>query len=164
MNTAYWFFMMTGEPDIPTDIAALARAHSKAAIEALVEIMTQADAPAGVRVTAARALLARGWGAAVMRQTKEESRAAPVKHTTKVIVDSKPPDQQREPESRSDHSAPHRYSRPARAAARAFPDRQPGEDMRLAQRPPDQPPWAGQRFIGPFANGRTSRGVHPLGP
>jgi len=44
MNTACWFFMMTGEPDIPTGNTALARAHSKAAIEVLVEIMTQADA------------------------------------------------------------------------------------------------------------------------
>ena len=40
MKTAYWFFMMTGETNILTDITALARAHTNAAIEALVEIMT----------------------------------------------------------------------------------------------------------------------------
>src|SRR6185436_7343615 len=61
-KTAISFLMMTDETDIPDDIAALARARSKAAIAALAEIMTCADAPAGVRVSAARALLDLGWG------------------------------------------------------------------------------------------------------
>lgn len=162
------FFMMTGEPDIPTDITALARAHSKVAIEALVEIMTQADAPAGVRVTAARALLARGWGAAVMRQAKEKSRTAPAEHTTRMIVGSKrpeqPPEQQHEAENPSENPARRRYSRPDCAAARAFFDQQPSQDMRFAELPLEKPRWAGERFTGPLADGLISRGVHPLGP
>jgi hypothetical protein len=56
-KTAICFFMMTVETNIPEDIRALARAHSRTAIEVLVEIMSQADAPAGARLSAARALL-----------------------------------------------------------------------------------------------------------
>jgi len=56
-KTAIWFFMMTVETNIPEDIRALARAHSRTAIEVLVEIMSQADAPAGARLSAARTLL-----------------------------------------------------------------------------------------------------------
>src|SRR6478735_1149270 len=54
--------MKTDETDIEVDIAELARAHGMAAIDTLAEIMTCADAPATARVSAARALLDRGWG------------------------------------------------------------------------------------------------------
>ena len=42
----------------------LARQHTETAIETLVEIMTDADAQAGARLTAANSLLDRGWGKA----------------------------------------------------------------------------------------------------
>ena len=46
----------------PTEIASVARSHSKSAIRTLARIMRQADAPPAARVAAAVALLDRGWG------------------------------------------------------------------------------------------------------
>lgn len=44
------------------DIRSLARAHTETAIKTLAAIMTKADAPDAARVSAANALLDRGWG------------------------------------------------------------------------------------------------------
>lgn len=44
------------------DIRSLARAHTKSAINCLVGVMNQADAPPAARVAASNALLDRGWG------------------------------------------------------------------------------------------------------
>jgi hypothetical protein len=44
------------------DIRSLARAHTETAIKVLAGIMNQPDAPHTARVTAAEALLNRGWG------------------------------------------------------------------------------------------------------
>ena len=49
----------------PTDIRSLARAHTATALRVLAGIMEQDDAPAAARVSAAQALLDRGWGKAV---------------------------------------------------------------------------------------------------
>ena len=46
----------------PTDIRSLARSHTDSAIKTLAGIMKQAKAPAAARVSAAAALLDRGWG------------------------------------------------------------------------------------------------------
>lgn len=46
----------------PTEIRSLARAHTESAINALVGIMNQGEAPPAARVSAATALLDRGWG------------------------------------------------------------------------------------------------------
>jgi hypothetical protein len=46
----------------PTEIKSLARGHTATAINTLAGIMQQADAPAAARVSAATALLDRGWG------------------------------------------------------------------------------------------------------
>jgi hypothetical protein len=46
----------------PTDIRSLARSHTATAIRVLAGIMEQPDAPAAARVSAATALLDRGWG------------------------------------------------------------------------------------------------------
>lgn len=46
----------------PTLIKSLARAHTETAINTLAGIMNQPDAPPAARVTAAEALLSRGWG------------------------------------------------------------------------------------------------------
>jgi hypothetical protein len=48
----------------PTDIRSLARTHTKTAIRVLNRIMKDAEAPHAARVTAAQALLDRGWGKA----------------------------------------------------------------------------------------------------
>ena len=46
----------------PTDIRSLARSHTEGALNTLKGIMHQADAPPAARVSAAVALLDRGWG------------------------------------------------------------------------------------------------------
>lgn len=46
----------------PTDIRSLARSHTGTALKVLAGIMEQADAPPAARVSAAQALLDRGWG------------------------------------------------------------------------------------------------------
>jgi hypothetical protein len=46
----------------PTQIASLARSHTESAINCLVGIMNQSEAPPAARVSAASAILDRGWG------------------------------------------------------------------------------------------------------
>jgi CubicO group peptidase (beta-lactamase class C family) len=46
----------------PTQIASLARSHTETAINCLVGIMNQSEAPPAARVSAASAILDRGWG------------------------------------------------------------------------------------------------------
>ena len=46
----------------PIDIKSLARVHTEAAVRTLAGVMNQPDAPAAARVSAAQALLDRGWG------------------------------------------------------------------------------------------------------
>jgi hypothetical protein len=46
----------------PSQIRSLARAHTETAINVLVGIMNQNEAPPPARVSAASALLDRGWG------------------------------------------------------------------------------------------------------
>jgi len=46
----------------PTDIRSLARSHTHAALRTLKGVMGQKTAPAAARVSAAVALLERGWG------------------------------------------------------------------------------------------------------
>lgn len=46
----------------PTQIKSLARSHTESALNTLVGIMNQPDAPPAARVTAAEAVLSRGWG------------------------------------------------------------------------------------------------------
>ena len=51
-----------GRPKRDHDLAALARAHTADAIATLVEVMNDRDAPASARVSAASAVLDRGYG------------------------------------------------------------------------------------------------------
>ena len=46
----------------PTEIRSLARAHTDSAIKVLAGIMNEREAPHAARVSAATALLDRGWG------------------------------------------------------------------------------------------------------
>jgi hypothetical protein len=46
----------------PTEIRSLARAHTETAINVLVGIMNQPEAPQAARVSAANSILDRGWG------------------------------------------------------------------------------------------------------
>jgi hypothetical protein len=52
----------SGRPKIVAEIRALARVHGEAAIGALVEIVGNEKAPPAARVSAANALLDRGYG------------------------------------------------------------------------------------------------------
>ena len=44
------------------DLKDLARQHTKSALDTIMEIMTDEDAPANARLNAAQQLLDRGWG------------------------------------------------------------------------------------------------------
>jgi hypothetical protein len=46
----------------PTDIRSLARSHTETALNTLAGIMRETEAPPAARVSAAVALLDRGWG------------------------------------------------------------------------------------------------------
>ena len=69
-------------------IKALARKHSRAAIKALAAIMNQADGPATARVSAAQALLDRGWGKAAQPIASDEGGLPVLARIERVIVDS----------------------------------------------------------------------------
>jgi hypothetical protein len=69
-------------------IKALARKHGKATIETLAAIMNQADGPAMARLSAAQALLDRGWGKVALRQPVEEEEQPLLARTDRVIVDT----------------------------------------------------------------------------
>src|SRR5690348_7702421 len=86
--------MRTDETDFPEDISELARAHGRAAIAVLAEIMTQDDAPAGARVTAAKALLERGWGKPG-KPPEDGTRPRPVTKIVRRIIDPKRSEQEK---------------------------------------------------------------------
>jgi hypothetical protein len=69
------------------EIAALAREHGQDAIATLAEIMNQADGPPASRLSAAQALLDRGWGKSGLPAADDgEGRAAPAR-IERVIID-----------------------------------------------------------------------------
>jgi hypothetical protein len=68
-------------------IKALARKHSRSAIKVLAAIMNQADGPATARVSAAQALLDRGWGKAALPLAGEEGSLGILTRIERVIVD-----------------------------------------------------------------------------
>lgn len=53
----------------PAQIRSLARGHTESALKVLAGIMNQTEAPAAARVSAAQALLDRGWGKPVQALT-----------------------------------------------------------------------------------------------
>jgi len=55
----------------PAEIKSLARSHTATAVKTLVSIMNQKKAPPAARVSAAQALLDRGWGKPVQALTGE---------------------------------------------------------------------------------------------
>ncbi len=69
------------------EIKALAKKHSKAAIKVLATIMNQADGPATARVSAAQALLDRGWGKAAQPVAGEDGGLPVLTKIERVIVD-----------------------------------------------------------------------------
>ena len=69
------------------DIKALARRHGRAAIKTLAEIMKQADGPATARVSAAQALLDRGWGKAAQHLAADADELPLFARIERVIVE-----------------------------------------------------------------------------
>jgi hypothetical protein len=59
-----------------TEIRSIARSHTRTAVNVLVGIMRSKDATAAARVSAANAILDRGWGKAT--QTIDTSEDAPL--------------------------------------------------------------------------------------
>jgi hypothetical protein len=74
-------------------IKALARKHSRAAIKTLAAIMNQSDGPATARVSAAHALLDRGWGKAAQPLAGEEDGLPVLARIERVIVDAQKNDE-----------------------------------------------------------------------
>jgi hypothetical protein len=81
-----WELLVTAKSKA-AQIKALARRHTQAAIKVLAAIMNQADGPATARVSAAQALLDRGWGKATQPIAGEEGGPAVIARIERVIVD-----------------------------------------------------------------------------
>jgi hypothetical protein len=82
-------------PKSLTEIRSLARSHTRTAINVLVGIMRSKDATAAARVSAANAILDRGWGKAT--QTLEGGESGPLElihRIERVIVDPENPDRE----------------------------------------------------------------------
>ncbi len=72
----------------PTEIKSLARSHTEAAINCLAGVMNKESAPAAARVTAAEALLSRGWGKPTQPLSNDEDNPLEIIHRIeRIIVD-----------------------------------------------------------------------------
>ncbi len=77
-----------------TEIRSLARSHTRTAINVLVGVMRSKDATAAARVSAANAILDRGWGKATQPVGNSDDGALELIHRIeRIIVD--PEDQDR---------------------------------------------------------------------
>lgn len=78
-----------------TEIRSLARSHTRTALNVLVGIMRSKDATAAARVTAANAVLDRGWGKATQTIEAGEDGALELIHKIeRIIVHPENPDSQ----------------------------------------------------------------------
>ena len=68
----------------PTQIKSLARSHTETAVNTLVGIMNQNEAPAAARVTAAQALLDRGWGKPTQPLSGDDD--GPIEMVTRIEI------------------------------------------------------------------------------
>jgi hypothetical protein len=76
-----------------TEIRSLARSHTRTAINVLVGIMRSKDATAAARVTAANAILDRGWGkASQLIETSDDGALELIHRIERVIVHPENPD------------------------------------------------------------------------
>lgn len=80
-------------PKALTEIRSLARSHTRTAINALVGVMKAKDASHAARVSAATAILDRGWGRPVQALQNGEDGALELIHKIeRVIVHPENPD------------------------------------------------------------------------
>jgi hypothetical protein len=76
-----------------TEIRSLARSHTRTAINVLVGVMRAKDATPAARVSAATAILDRGWGKPVQALANSEDGALELIHRIeRVIVHPENPD------------------------------------------------------------------------
>ena len=80
--------MMT-KSKTPNDVQAAARKHSNAMIRSLAAIAKQTDGSTAARVSAAQALLDRGWGKTGRPAANEEVGVPAITRIEWVIIDSK---------------------------------------------------------------------------
>jgi hypothetical protein len=76
----------------PAEIRSLARGHTEAAINCLAGIMNKETAPEAARISAATALLDRGWGKPTQPISGDDD-GAPIKFTTIELIGVRPSDQ-----------------------------------------------------------------------
>ena len=69
-----------------TEIRSVARSHTRTAINVLVGIMRSKDAPAAARVSAANAILDRGWGKAVQSLQNGDGGALELIHRIERVI------------------------------------------------------------------------------
>jgi hypothetical protein len=80
-------------PKALTEIRSLARSHTRSAINALVGVMRSKDATHAARVSAANAILDRGWGKAAQAIENADGGALELIHKIeRIIVDPENPD------------------------------------------------------------------------
>lgn len=80
-------------PKTLTEIRSIARSHTRTAINALVGVMKAKDATPAARVSAAAAILDRGWGRPVQALENGDSGALELIHKIeRVIVHPENPD------------------------------------------------------------------------
>jgi hypothetical protein len=75
-----------------TEIRSLARSHTRSAINALVGVMRSKDATHAARVSAANAILDRGWGKAAQAAEHGNNGEELVHRIERVIVHPQNPD------------------------------------------------------------------------
>jgi hypothetical protein len=69
-----------------TEIRSVARSHTRTAINVLVGIMRSKDATAAARVSAANAILDRGWGKAVQSLQNGDGGALELIHRIERVI------------------------------------------------------------------------------
>lgn len=78
----------------PTEIRSLARSHTESALSVLAGIMNQSEAPPAARVSAAQALLDRGWGKPAQAIVGGDEDDNPIKLVNRIeLVGVRPSDQ-----------------------------------------------------------------------
>jgi hypothetical protein len=75
-----------------TEVRSLARSHTKTAVNVLVGVMRSKDATHAARVSAANAILDRGWGRAAQALENGEGALELIHKIERVIVHPENPD------------------------------------------------------------------------
>lgn len=72
-----------------TEIRSLARSHTEAALNALLSVMNQPESPPAARVSAANAILDRGWGKP-MQPISGDGEGGPLQMVTRIELVAAP--------------------------------------------------------------------------